>query len=388
MENFESENSESIKCDRDFILGNLKLVAGDELESSDFLKLEPDLLVDNINIQRPEKTPLSNPESLFRYFESVEIIEPDKICRPKGDTTFFTTAGVQYIETILREEGELKRKLFVIAQPVIRSQFMDKVGEGTSTSFVNFSIESIDSPPDEFINLCHKLIKLIVDQGVNLKELRFQIENTQDSWGNRKFTQTVLTVYFNDIELGECIYINDYPVTENKKVSITDIGFGVERLNWGVGNSKHYFSEFDKFYTEKEDADKVASVIDCIRTIVLIAGEGIKPSSHDHGYRLRQLSKRFVSRNQNLNIDITELIHLSYEFWKKWGSPNVTEDEVVKIIKSENERNYNGLFLSTLEKNGGPKIYVDINQSTTDFLKQISFSLPEEVINKIIEKMK
>ncbi len=393
MENLKLKNPESIKCDKDFILRNLKLVADNESESKGFLKLESDLLVDNINTQRLEKAPLDNPEQLFRYFEGIKTVEPDQICRPKGDTTFFTSAGVQHIETILREKNDLEKEQFAITQPVIRSQFMDKVKDGTSTSFVNFSVESIASSPDEFVGLSDKLINLVVDRGVDPAELKFQIEDVTDRWGDRKFTKTVLTLYFKGIELGECVYIHDYPVKENEKISISDISFGVERFNWGIGSSKNYFPGFDKVYTEATDSNKITSVIDCIRTAVLMAGEGISPSHRDPGYRLRQLSKRFTSRNQGINIDVTELIHSSYEYWKRWGfKPGVSEDDVMKIIKLENDRSYNVLFLSMLEKSGGPRIHIDVNQTTKNFLNQIdSFPLLKEtkkLINELIEKLK
>jgi len=175
-----------------------------------------------------------------------------------------------------------------VAQPVIRSQFMDKVKDGVSTSFVNFSIESIDANPTEFIELSNKFIKLVTNQGVNPEELRFCIEEMSDSWGNKKFRKTVLTLYFNNIELGECVYMHDYPVKEGKKIDIVDIGFGVERLNWGV-NNKNYLSDFDKFYTGDIDSNKITAVIDSIRTAVLIAGDGVMPSNHDHGYRIKTI---------------------------------------------------------------------------------------------------
>ncbi|MBU2578846.1 hypothetical protein KKA09_01895 [Patescibacteria group bacterium] len=391
MENIESKNQESIKCDRDFILKNLKLVADNESESKKFLKLEADLLVDNTNAERLEKTSIDSPETLFRYFESAKIVKPDKICRPKGDTTFFTSAGVQHIETILREKGNFKKEQFAIAQPVIRSQFIDKVKEGTSTSFINFSVESIDTTPDEFIALCNKFIKLILNQGVNTRDLKFVAKDSSVKWGDKKFSNVFLKVYFNNIEIGECIYIYDYPITENEKVSIADIGFGVERLNWAIGKDKYYLPEYKNFYVNKidKDKDKITSIIDCVRSMVLIVGDGIKPSNHDHGYRIRQFSKRFVFRNQRMGMNVAELIHLSYENWEKWGYKfSVSEKDIIEIIKLENDRNFNGLFLSKLRKIEKIDIYADINQNTTKFLHQVSFSLPKELVAKILETIK
>jgi len=392
MENFELKDIQNIECDNDFILKNLKLVDAKELGPNNFLKLKPGALSGKIDAKYLEKTPLDDSNGFLEHFENIKIIEPDKICRPKGDTTFFTVAGVQHIETILRRDGKLKKEQFMIAQPVIRSQFMDKVKDGTSTSFVNFSIESIDATPAEFIELSNKFIQLVVNQGVKPEELRLQVEELPDRWGDKKFNKTVLTFYFNNIELGECIYMHDYPVTENKKINIVDIGFGVERLNWGIGNNKNYLPGFDEFYTDKIDSNKVTALIDSIRTATLIAAEGVKSSNHDQGYRLRQLLKRFVSRNQETKFDISELVRVSYEYWGKWNfQPNINESDVVEIIKQEAERNWNSLFLSALEEGGGPHIYIDINQTTTDFLKQINVSLSKEtreIVNEVIKKIK
>jgi hypothetical protein len=284
----------------------------------------------------------------------------------------------------------------MIAQPVIRSQFMDKVKEGVSSSFINFSIEHVGATRDDFINLTNKFIALVEDRGVNREDMRFTLEEVVDKWGDKSFTKTVLTIYIRNIELGECIYIHDYPLAKEERVSITDIGFGVERLNWGIGSSQFYFPEFSKFYSclSSKDKDKITGIIDCIRSMVLISSDGVLPSNKNHGYRMRQFSKRFVKRKTaiDINIDVKELVGIAYKFWNKWKTPMIlNEKEIFEVISVENDRNYNSLFLSLFEKYGGPKTYVDINQSTKDFLKQIDISLPSEtkwLINKIIKETK
>jgi hypothetical protein len=392
MEYFNPENIQRKKCDRDFVIKNLKLIPIEEDNQNIFFKLNSDLLFTEIVLEHLKKIPLNNPDSFLEYFDNIKLIEPDKVCRPKGDTTFFTTAGVQYIETFLKRDKKLKKEKFMVAQPVIRSQFMDKVKEGVSTSFINFSIESLDSNPDEFIELSKKFIQLVISQGIDVNKIKFQIEELPDQWGDRKFNKTVLTLYFNDIEIGECVYIHGYPVTESKKIDIIDIGFGVERLNWGIGNNKNYFSDFDKFYSNKFDSNEVAASIDCIRTATLIAAEGVKPSNHDHGYRLRQLLKRFVIRNQKTKFDLSELVSISYDYWLKWGfKPVITKSQTLDIIKQEYERNWNNNFLSLLKEHGGFDIYVDINQPSEKFLKQVEISLPQEgkeIVKKLIEQLK
>jgi len=182
--------------------------------------------------------------------------------------------------------------------------------------------------------------------------------------------------------------MHDYPINEDQKVNIVDIGFGVERLVWGI-NKKNYFLDFDNFYGNDIDSNKITSAVDSIRTAVLIARDGIRPSNHDHGYRLRQLSKRFVSRNEETKLNLKELVHASYMYWEKWGSSsNVNELDVFKIIKQENDRNYNSFLLSEIKEHLGKNVDININQTFVEFLKQINTSLSREDREKINEIIK
>jgi hypothetical protein len=335
------------------------------------------------------KGPVTKMEDLMVHFQDVQVIEPDRICRPAGDTTLFTSAGVQHIETILREHGELKKEIFAVAQPVIRSQYMDKVKEGTSTAFVNFSVEALDTNLEEFNSLCQKMIDMFIDRGATPEDLKFKIETLPDKWGDRSFTKTVLTMYTNEIEVGEGVLMRDYPVTEETKIDIADICCGVERMNWALGG--RYFQEFDGLYSDKTDDDTTASVIDCIRTSVLMVGEGVKPSHTDPGFRLRRLSKKFVERNKGVNLDTAELVGKSLEYWKGWGyKPDVSEQETLSLVEAENVRSYNNMVLLMVEKAGGPKINANINQPTNSLIEQLQISLPPKtklIFSHVLEEL-
>jgi len=387
MKNPESKNMENPSCDIEFIEKQLKLVVDPQSPSS-FLKIDSEYLptsTDPIVLTIPK---LNDPESFLCNFEGFNLVEPEKVCRPSGDTTIFTTAGVQRIESMLKTAKSVDRESFIVCQPVIRSQFMDKVCDGTSTSFVNMSAEIIRSSPDEFINTCKKLIELVVKQGISIDDLRFTTESSSVKWGSKRFNNVALTLYFNGIELGECVYILDYPIGD-EKISITDLGLGVERLLWGLDNSKPYMLGFEDFYEQIEDSDHATSIIDCVKSMVLIAGEDILPSNSNQGYRLRQFSKRFVKRNRLADFNINRLIGIAYQEWKKWGyNPVLTEDEVVEVISAENERNFNCLFLNILLQDEHVDLYIDVNQRTDSFLDQVKFSLSQDVITKIVNKIK
>jgi hypothetical protein len=330
------------------------------------------------------------PEKLLEFYPDIKIESPDRICRPTGDSTHFTTGGVQHIETILRKEGSLEKRIFAIAQPSVRSQYMDKVKNGTSTAFVSVSLESIDTNPAEFFDLSSKFIDLMINVGLNPQKIKFKIDNISDSWNNKELSQKAITIIYDDIEIGECIYIPSYPFIENKKVPVVDISFSIERLMWSI-DKDFYLPEMKEIYSankKKASMEHLISIVDCIRTSVLLAGEGIKPSHRDPGYRLRQLIKRFVERNRNVNIDIRELAVTSYNFWKSWNyNPDLSIEDIIQTLVQEKERSTNVFLLKEIERLGGQKIQMNVNQSTDDFLRQIyeSFSAAnKKILNQII----
>lgn len=391
MERLETNIPEKIDPSRDFIIEKLNLVTDDEIESKGLLKLKLNRIISDDNIER--KVGISDsPEEISSYFEDIKVEKPDKVLRPKGDTTFFTTAGVQHIETILRERGTLEREKFIIIQPSIRSQFMDKIKDGVSTSFVNFSVESIRSNPTEFVDIFQKFISFLKNKfSVDVDKLRFLIEEGSAKWGEKQFDNIGITAYLNEVELGEAVYIKNYPVSKQEKISITDLGFSIERVYWATSQAKVYLQEFSEIYKQNStmDTNRISMALDPLRSMVLIAGEGIKGSNHDHGYRLRQFSKRFTERCLEFNLSsLRDLVSKSLNHWRQWGyTPQINEEEIVKIIQIENNRNTNALFLKKLHDEEGVDLYININQPTDSFLEQIGFSVSEVILTKIKNKI-
>lgn len=388
MENYNSKQFEQININEDFIIGKLNLTSEKDGEM-----LRIDTSTDAVLIEDKESNVegFNNIEDFSDYFKDIPRREPDRVSRPPKDSTFFTTAGIQHLETLIREKGGFEKEKFAIFQPVIRSQFMDKVSEGTSTSFVNFSIGITESTPNDFIGICNEFIRMLEQQGIKASDLRFNIESNHSSHGEKSFDNVSVSVFFQDVELGECVYIYDYPVGENKRIPITDFGFGVERLNWAIKKDADYLPEFSEIYSEHKEIDtnQISSILDAVRSMVLIASDGVVPSGKDHGYRFRQFSKRFIDRNKALKLDVEEIVNLSFDEWNKWGNKAfITKENVVEAIKTENDRNFNSLFLTKLKESEGKDIYIEINQSTQEFLTQMEFSIPSEIINNILNQLK
>lgn len=329
-------------------------------------------------------------EAYLQFFDDAESVAPERIKRPEGDTTLFTTAGVQRIESMQRDGVPLDRRSFIVAQPVIRSQFMDRSCNGTSSAFINMSVIDVRSTPAEFMERCSQLVQLVCAHGIEPDNLRFSIGTDDETWGERSFHNVSVTIYNGKVELGECLYIYDYPSSEDEGIGITDLGFGLERLQWGIWPERDYLPEFGPIYEQlvHVDSNRVSAIIDTVRSMALIASEGVTPANNNHGYRLRQMSKRFIARTRGLQLDVDELIRLSYESWQKCGYlPVISLDEVRRYIIAENDRNFNAMFIAKLTETNTANIYIDVNQSTEKFLRQVGFSLSAEAINIILSQI-
>lgn len=344
------------------------------------------VLADGFNLEKDKKEFIDD-EVLVESFEGFDLVEPESVVRHADSTTLFTTAGVQRIEEMTKDERVPEKQQIMLFQPVIRSQFIDKINENSFTSFINFTALSIDSSYDEYLESAKKLISMIAENADDLGKIIISFKEDFVKWGHRKFNNCAITIAYNDIEVGECVYIKDYPINDQNKISITDMGLGVERVN------KALFNVSGVSYPEGMDSldlseSEINSIIDPIRSMVIIVAEGVSPSNKNHGYRLRQFSKRYVERSQGLNIEVVGLIEESLKYWQTYGLKAVRDlDEIKKIIIAENSRNTNALLLRKLKETQGVELGIDINQPIDDFIKQIGFSLSEDDIKKLINNV-
>lgn len=276
---------------------------------------------------------------IHRFFKT-DLIEPDDVKRPDGDTTFFTTAGVQHLETMYRQRGDFDHS-FSVYQPCVRSQFMKETREGTSTSFVNFSSVLLEGGEKDFIEHTNAFINILVSNGVEPEDIKFVFaENVPSVWQDKQFGSNNLTLCVNDVEIGESIWVKDFPLTEQKHTSLIEVGLGVERLDWALGKNKYYLPAFNKIYEEHKDRspDEICSLIDSIRTSTLIIGSGVVPSPKNHGYRARKLLKKFNDTNNGL-LNADELVAISHSEWQAKGARLKLQPEIIQlIVNRETER--------------------------------------------------
>ena len=323
---------------------------------------------------------------IHEYFNDVPLISADNVIRTDNSTTLFTCAGVQHIETMIKNNEILKD--FCVYQPSIRTQFIGKTKEGVSTSFVNFSSVIFDISNNKFLDKTKNYISLLNNYGYSNDDLLVRFEDKYNCWGERKFNTYVASLYYNNFRMGECIFMKDFPINSNQVSNIMEVGFGVERMEWLSKNNNYYFSKYkeiyDKFIKEAISIDKISSIIDSIRTSVLIAGNGIIPSNNNHGYRLKQLLKKFVFENVNISIPLNNLLKIAYNEWE--SNIFIPYNTICKVIEKEVERNEHAYLLDLLRKYN-IKTNIDITLPDDLFIKSLKTRIYRENTSIILDKL-
>lgn len=324
----------------------------------------------------------SKEDSLHVLYSDLPLLSADSVLRPLGSTTFFTSAGIQHLETKLYNADKIG-KGFCIYQPCIRTQYMDNIEEGSSTAFTNFSATQLDANQDLFIYQTKKFLSFLLAKGIKRERIKlFLGVEKQKKWGEKEFSMTGISIFVDDTEVGMSNFMHKFPFSEEKKLDVCEVGIGIERLNWKLETGKNYFSGFERVYNDtflKLSLDECARIIDPIRTATLITMLGITPSLKNHGYRTRLLSKRFVYRKINKPIDEKELIQNSYRWWEKQGiQSKFSLEEVQGIISKENKRNENDLLRKKLQEKLQIKIKLDINEDTEVFISKIQRAMPKK----------
>jgi len=318
--------------------------------------------------------------------EHIPTIKPDRVLRPEGDTTIFTSAGIQHLETLERDKINLESEKFKIAQPVVRSQFMDRIKEGYSTAFINMTVAQLGVTDEDFFSMCKQMVIDSLNRDADIQKYHLTIETQDDRWGPKKFTKLVVTLYYDGIEVSEGVYIDKFPKVDGQIVPVAEIAHGKERFNWAYGKNKDqpYFAGFEEFY-HLDNKDDVARIIDPIRTATLMIMEGIIPSHKASGFRLRQFVKRFTERNAKTCFSEDRLFKLSYDFWSENNIGGiVSEAKIWELLKKEMMRAQNVYIISRIEIYTGKRFTVDMNLGTDEFIKRIKSSTLEEV-NAIID---
>lgn len=310
---------------------------------------------------------LIKPEELKQYFKERDYVcqAPYDICNKKD--TVFISAGIQ---PLLREyrNGTLRDKSKIyISQPVLRSQFVDNIGEGFSIAFVNATTASFNNSEREHNNLVSDWLELFYELGIEKKQIYSTERDYERQWGDLLVKGKTKFYYYNDVELGDTTFFTSI-TKDGKKIeldSMSDVGFGLERIRWVVNKKPFY-----ELYSNSDNLTAESKAL--LSALALLATNNVNPSNKNSGYRARLFSKKLVSNMGGKDLSSAEMGYLDecIEYWKDWQETENRGDTA--ILLNEYSRNCNRFISDFLKTSGYNNVSgVDINLPRQEFKKRL-----------------
>lgn len=336
-----------------------------------------------LNLEKASR--LFDPNFLATHFRlcNYDITPPLSIVNQKG-STLFVCAGVQVLDGVIHREDNLPLGKLFVAQPVVRTQFMDQVEEGISTCFINIATEIVNPSPEAHFESLDDWLVLLSQLGFQRSEFFFLLTSKERKWGSKKFRSEDFRIRYAGISLGTAMYIHDVSQENRPCIQISDIGLGLERIRWILSGGKY----LDKLVENETLSALDPQLIDYCRSLALLSGSGVKPSNNDQGYRFRKFSKALVSRDILFHHDTYPLLDCFYDYWASWTDMVVPKSEAIHEIEKENERNFNRELIDRLGQKFSD-VGVDINLPTSEVIKLLrGTSASKDEVEKILEELR
>ena len=317
-------------------------------------------------------------ENLKQYFAERNYNCTNPYSVVNNSDTVFVTAGIQPLLSDYRNLKIEDNQKIYLSQPVVRTQFADKIAEGTSIAFVNSTTAGFNISEYTHDTLVQDWIELFAQLGMKKKNFSKQSKNYNRLWGDLLVSGTKTFHYYEKLELGDTTFFTS--VTKDGKNigidSMSDIGFGLERIRWCI-DQKNYFDLYSDSSTLHSETKAYLSVV------ALLSVNGVKPSNKNYGYRARLYSKRIVTMLEGQELSDLEEKYLMecIKYWKDWQEINGDID--VEIIKREYVRNCNRFVIDKLLEEGYDNLSgININITREEMKKRLLSS------NVAIEKVK
>lgn len=294
--------------------------------------------------------------------------------------TVFISAGIQPLLKKAREKQINDHEKILLTQPVIRTQYLDSIKEGSSIAFTNVTTATFNNSEAEHVKMVKDWYEFLCEIGMNQKNISTQSDIYETRWDDLSLCGKRTFYYYNGLEIGDTTFFTKIQ-KNNKNLNVetmSDLGFGLERLRWKISQNS-YFDLYDKF----DDVDITVKAY--LSALALLAVNDVKPSNRNSGYRARQFSKKLINIIEGRDLNFKELNYLEecIKYWKVWQENNSDNRE---LIINELTRNGNRFILDLLCTEGYDNLSgININISREEFIKRIhSSGVPEERIKKLV----
>lgn len=312
-------------------------------------------------------------EKNYKCYKPYSIID--------SDDTVFVSAGIQpLLKDYKNNKIDDYNKLYV-AQPVIRTQYSNCVEEGSSIAFVNVTTACFNNSEDDHIRMIDDWYNLLYEIGMNKNDL-YQAKDILDAnWGSLELHGKRIFHYYKNLEIGDTTFFTKIiDSTTNIRIdSMSDLGFGLERLRWKINNGLYY-----DLYSNSEGLNPEIKAY--LSVLSLLAVNDIKPSNKNSGYRARSFSKKLINILKGKELSETEEKYLEecIRYWSLWQEKINSNSK--QMIINEYIRNGNRYILNLLSDCGYDNLSgININVSRAELIKRLeSAGVESDNIKKIV----
>ena len=315
-------------------------------------------------------------KDIYDFFKenNYQLVNPFNIVNNK-DTVFYS-AGIQ---PLLYEciGGKLpENKNLFIAQPVIRTQYLDLLDEGTSLAFINSTTSRFNLSQNDYDILVKDWLEFFYQIGLKKENITTLNDYYEDNWNNIDLSGYRTFYYYNNIEIGDTTFFTK--VGHDKIDSMCDLGFGIERLRWCINNNSYF-----NLYSDSSELSSRSKAL--ISAISLLFVCNVAPSNKNSGYRFRLFSKKLAEELESKKMSNLELSYLKecLMYWNDWQKENIEID--LSLIITEYERNCNANIINLLANEGYNVNRLNVNVTWEEMQKRLySAGVPKERIKKIV----
>jgi len=321
------------------------------------------------------------PEYIKNFFmvNNYSLFKPFPIIN--NQDTVFISAGIQPLLKKARDSQIADCDKIYLAQPVIRTQYAESIEEGSSIAFTNVTTATFNNSEEEHVKMVKDWYEFLMEIGMEKNNISTQSDIYETTWDDLSLCGKRTFHYYKELEIGDTTFFTQIK-KDGKPISIetmSDLGFGVERLRWKTTNKSYY-----DLYNNFDDIDlKIKAYLS---VLALLAVNDVKPSNKNAGYRARYFSKRLINILEGRSLNVQELKYLEecIMYWKLWQDKNCDNKE--QII-NELTRNGNRFILDLLCNEGYENLSrIDINISRDELNKRIrSSGVPEERVKKLVK---
>ncbi len=308
------------------------------------------------------------------------FVDPHEI--KNNDDTVFISAGIQPLLKKYRNNLLPSNKEIFIPQPVIRTQYINSLNEGSSLAFVNITSSAINITEEKYIKMVSDWYEFLNCVGLKKSNISTHADYYKDTWGDINLEGKRTFYYYNNVEIGDTTFFTKIS-DDSKKIlfdTMCDLGFGLERIRW-LYTLKSYYDLYS-------DSSFLSSKIKAlISALALLNVNNIQPSNKNAGYRVRQFSKKIVEYLQGRDFDERELTYIRecISYWQDWQHMSTGN---IQSILNENIRNGNRYIINALIDLGYKNLAnININIPREELFSRLSSAgVESEIIRKIERK--